>query len=196
MNPKCAAGPMIVTVLALVSRGLLAAPAALPGDRGRPLDGLPPPTVQPGAMPARAAKVRKEIAAPPLSLALTAAFAIAEGCKQFPLGIAVVDSVGTPKLIYVPDGSEGWHGYSAVRKAWTAVAFKMPTIELAAKARDNPELQARIRVDPNFQAFAGARPWRVRDTIVGAIGVSGAEPGGHDDECVQIGLEKIKGAMK
>jgi uncharacterized protein GlcG (DUF336 family) len=190
----------VVVVLTLASAAA-AAPSVLPGDRGRPMEGFMPAPSQQPAPPQRAAmptrpEPRVEVAAPPLALALKAVTAIAEGCKQYPLGIAVIDSIGTPKLIYLPDGSEGWHGYSAVRKAWTAVVFKMPTVELAQQVRDNPELQAKIKADPNLQAFAGARPWRVGDTIVGAIGVSGAEPGGHDDECVQIGLNKIKDEMK
>jgi uncharacterized protein GlcG (DUF336 family) len=32
--------------------------------------------------------------------------------------------------------------------------------------------------------------------IIGAIGVSGAEPGGHDDECAQIGVDKISARLK
>jgi uncharacterized protein GlcG (DUF336 family) len=103
--------------------------------------------------------------------------------------------VGTPKIIYVPDGSQGWHGYSAVRKAWTAVLFKVPTLELAARVKSDPELQARIKSDKNLMAFGGARPWKVGDTVVGAIAVSGAEPGSHDDECLLLGLRKITGAL-
>jgi uncharacterized protein GlcG (DUF336 family) len=36
----------------------------------------------------------------------------------------------------------------------------------------------------------------VGNDIIGAIGISGAEPGGHDDECGQIGVDKIKGQLK
>jgi uncharacterized protein GlcG (DUF336 family) len=36
----------------------------------------------------------------------------------------------------------------------------------------------------------------VGDKLVGAIGVSGAEPGGHDEECGLVGLEKIKSDLK
>jgi uncharacterized protein GlcG (DUF336 family) len=192
-----------VAMLALTATAASAAPSVLPGDRGRPMDGFmparPPQAAQATSaqrVPARAPEPPTEVAAPPLALALKAVSAIAEGCRQYPLGIAVIDSMGTPKLIYVPDGSEGWHGYSAVRKAWTAMVFNMPTVELAEKVRDNPELQARIKADPNLQAFAGARPWKVGEKIVGAIGVSGAEPGGHDDECVQLGFNKIRDEMK
>ena len=34
------------------------------------------------------------------------------------------------------------------------------------------------------------------EKIVGAIGVSGAEPGHHDDECAQFGVAKIKDRLK
>jgi uncharacterized protein GlcG (DUF336 family) len=36
----------------------------------------------------------------------------------------------------------------------------------------------------------------VGDEIIGAIGVSGAEPGRHDNECGLIGVEKIKNQLK
>jgi uncharacterized protein GlcG (DUF336 family) len=35
----------------------------------------------------------------------------------------------------------------------------------------------------------------VQDTV-GAIGVSGAEPGCHDEECALLGVEMIKSELK
>jgi uncharacterized protein GlcG (DUF336 family) len=181
-----------------------AAPAALPGDRGRPMDGVMP---APGAAraprpagearpaaPAPAAAVAP--AAPSLKLALKAATAIAEGCKQYPLGIAVTDAAGVAKLIYVPDGSETWHGYSAVRKAYTAIVFQMDTSQLVQKAQTDAEIGAKVRADLNLQAFSGGLLLKAGDKIVGALAVSGAEPGGHDEECGLIGLQAIKSDLK
>jgi uncharacterized protein GlcG (DUF336 family) len=177
----------------------LAAGAVLPGDRGRPMEGLMPAPGAPrpagaSAMPPREAP--RVVAAPSMALALKAAQAISDGCKQYPLGVAVTDAEGVAKLIYVPDRSEAWHGYSAVRKAYTAITFKTDTSGLVKKSQEDAELAAKVKADPNLQAFSGGLLLKVGEKIIGAIGVSGAEPGGHDEECGLIGLRKIEKELK
>jgi len=168
----------------------------LPGDHGRMADGvLPwgPPPAGPGGAPM--AMPKSTARAPAIALAVEAAEAIAEGCKQYPLGVAVVDSAGQPILVYLPDGSEPSHGYTAIRKAYTAAYFKSDTTPLVEKAQSDPAFAAMIKTDPNLMAFHGGLLLKVGEEVVGAIGVSGAEPGGHDDECGTIGMEKIKGRL-
>lgn len=166
----------------------------LPGDRGRMADGVlptaPPPQGGPMAPPKAAAR------APAIALAVEAAEAIAAGCKQYPLGVAVVDATGEPILVYLPDGSAPDHGYTAIRKAYTAVSMKTSTTALVVKAQSDPAFAAKIKADPNLMAFHGGLLLKVGDEIIGAIGVSGAEPGGHDDECGTIGLNKIKDRLR
>jgi len=45
-------------------------------------------------------------------------------------------------------------------------------------------------------AFHGGLLLEAGGEIIGAIGVSGAEPGGHDDECGTIGRNGIKDRLK
>jgi uncharacterized protein GlcG (DUF336 family) len=180
-------------VAVLVTSAALAAGSGLPGDTGRPLGGLmpldtsklPPPPPEPPA--ARA---------PALALALKAAQAIAAGCKQFHLGVAVVNAEGGPILFYIPDGSRASHSYGALRKAYTAIHFKEDSSKVMRETQKDPAVAAQITADPNLQAFGGAVLLKVGDEIVGAIGVSGAEPGGHDEECALIGLAAIKAELK
>jgi uncharacterized protein GlcG (DUF336 family) len=146
------------------------------------------------AMPPR--EPPRVVAAPSMELALKAAQAISDACKQYPLGVAVTDAEGVAKLIYVPDRSESWHGYSAVRKAYTAITFKSDTSQLVKKAQQDAEFAAKVKADPNLQAFSGGLLLKVGDKIIGAIGVSGAEPGGHDEECGLVGLGKIRNDLK
>jgi uncharacterized protein GlcG (DUF336 family) len=164
----------------------------LPGDPGRFYDGVLPvnPPPRRGPMP------RATVRAPAINLALKAAQAIAEGCNQYPLGVAVVNAAGAPTLIYVPDGSDPSHGYTALRKAYTAVTFKVPTSQLVAKAQQDAAFGAKIKADPNLMAFSGGILLKVGDDIIGAIGVSGAEPGGHDEECGLKGLQQIRSLLK
>src|SRR5882724_1448103 len=134
--------------------------------------------------------------APPVELALQAVQAIAQACKQYPLGLAVVNSQGVPILVYIPDGSEAAHTYTAIRKAYTTVKFKVPTSDLTIRAAQDPQFAAMIKADPNLIAFKGGIPLRAGDDIIGAIGVSGAEPGGHDEECANVGIASIKDRLK
>ena len=173
----------------------LAADAALPGDRGPMGRPMPPGAPRPaGPPPVRQPDV--VAAGPSIAVALKAAQAIADACKQYPFALAVTDSEGVAKLIYVPDGSAAWHGYSAVRKAYTAIALKSDTSKVVSKVRDDAQLAEKFKADPNLQAQSGGLLLMVGDKIIGAIGVSGAEPGGHDEECGLVGREKIKNDLK
>jgi uncharacterized protein GlcG (DUF336 family) len=139
---------------------------------------------------------QSKVPAPPIALALEAAQAIAQGCKQYALGLAVVDAKGLPRLVYIPDQSQSSHAYTAIRKAYTAVTFKVLTSTLVAKAQTDPAFAAQIRADPNLMAFKGGIPLFENGQLIGAIGVSGAEPGGHDEECGLIGYNAIKSQLQ
>ena len=193
--------PLILCVAAIAmvaTSAVLAAEGSdrLPGDHGRMADGVlplsPPPRPPGGPMTMAKSTAR----APAIALAVEAAQAIAEGCKQYPLGIAVVDAAGEPILVYLPDGSEPSHGYTAIRKAYTAVTMKSSTTPLVEQAQKDPAFAAKIKADPNLMAFHGGLLLEVGAEVIGAIGVSGAEPGGHDDECGTIGLNRIKDRLK
>jgi uncharacterized protein GlcG (DUF336 family) len=185
----CVAGSI---ALALATNAL-AQSSALPGDHGRMMDGIfpaNPPPRPPGPM--AGATVR----APAIDLALQAARTIARECKQYALGVAVVNAQGAPILVYVPDGSDPSHGYTAVRKGYTAITFKVDTSQLVKKGQQDADFAAKVKADPNLMAFSGGVLLKVGDEIIGAIGVSGAEPGHHDEECGLKGLNDIKKQLK
>ncbi len=72
------------------------------------------------------------------------------------------------------------------------MTFKRPTSEVGALSKTDASLAAQITADTNFLSFAGGVPIKVGDEIVGAMGVSGAEPSAIDEKCANAGLEKIK----
>src|ERR1700684_1390504 len=109
-----------------IARAAPPAGSGFPGDMGRPFDGLPFP---PGPMPPRPPQ-RAIPRGPSIDLALAAAKAIVEACKGYHVGVSVIDSAGTPKLYYIPDGTDGSHAYTGFRKAYTALTFKMPTSQV------------------------------------------------------------------
>jgi uncharacterized protein GlcG (DUF336 family) len=173
---------------------VLAAGVALPGDTGRPNDGVPPTESTPRPPNPNPPKLPR---APATALALEAAQAIAEGCKQFHLGVAVVNSVGAPILVYIPDGSQTRHSFFAIRKAYSAVIFKVPTSEIAEQAQHpDSDVAARIKTDPNLVGYPGGLPLKVGNEVIGAIGISGADPNPHNEECGQIGVKKIEARLK
>ena len=199
MNSKVLAITACIAAV-LTTSSVLSAGSELPGDVARPGDnGVPRPNLQP--TPAvRAPSPRPPpppaALAPPIELALQAARALAQACKHYPLGVAVVNSEGAPILVYIPDGSEAAHTYTAIRKAYTTVKFKVPTSDLTIRAAQDPHFAATIKADPNLIAFKGGIPLKAGNDIIGAIGVSGAEPGGHDEECGMIGIASIQDQLK
>jgi uncharacterized protein GlcG (DUF336 family) len=175
--------------------GALAAPPAgsgFPGDMGRPGDGLPFP---PGPLPPRPPQ-RPIPRAPSLDLAVEAAKATVVACKGYQISVSIIDAAGTPKLYYVPDGTDGSHAYTGFRKAYTALTFKMPTSQVGPLTKTDPSVAEKIKADTNFLTFAGGMLLMAGDEIVGAIGVSGAEPSAKDEECGLVGIKKIKDRLK
>ena len=168
--------------------------AAFPGDLGRPFDGLPLPSgpSRRPPWPSRPPPAR----ALAMDLALLAAQEAVAACAGSHVGVTIIDAAATPKLYYIPDGTAGFHAYTGFRKAYTALTFKIPTSEVGALSKTDAAVAAKITADTNFLSFAGGVPIRVGDEIIGAIGVSGAEPSSIDERCANAGLEKIKSQVK
>jgi uncharacterized protein GlcG (DUF336 family) len=181
-----------LAALACGSTCLAADPAALPGDIGRPFNGLPVP---PGS-PLPPLPSHPHAKSPPLSLVLEAAAAAVKACAGYHIGVGVVDSVGTPKLVYIPDGTEGFHAYTGLRKAYTALTFRMPTSQVGLLTKTDPAVVAKIAADPNLLSFAGGLPIKVGDQVIGAIGISGAEPSAKDEECGLAGINRIRDRLQ
>lgn len=183
-----------VVLFAACARADAAPPAGsgFPGDMGRPFDGLPFP---PGPMPPRPAQ-RAVPRGPSMDLSLEAAKAIVEACKGYQVGVSIIDSAGTPKLYYIPDGTDGSHAYTGFRKAYTALTFKMPTSQVGPLTKTDPGVAAKVKADTNLLTFAGGIPLTAGNQIIGAVGVSGAEPSSKDEECGLAGIAKIKDRLK
>ena len=172
----------------------------LPGDNG-PMkmggpggpgggSGGPPPGASPeggGVMPG------SDVPALPVDLAIKAVQAIGKGCSQYHFGAAIVNAKGEPILVYIPDGAGPSHGYTAIRKAYTAVTFGVDSSKVQGMTSDST-VSAKMQADANLVTMSGGLLIKsASGELLGAIGVSGAEPGGHDTECGMKGLEAIKG---
>ena len=186
------ASMQIVMPAALAGQTLTRPNSGFPNDFGRPNDGLPLPDGPRGSPPQRAAYAR----GPSMKLALAAAEAAEAACRAYRVGVAVIDSAGMPKLYHIPDGTTGYHAYTAFRKAWTALSFARPTSEVGALTRTDPAVRQRIVADSNYLSFAGGLPLIVDGSPIGAIGVSGADISAVDERCAQAGVDAIRRRLR
>jgi uncharacterized protein GlcG (DUF336 family) len=168
--------------------------AVFPGDLGRPFNGLPLPD-GPSRRPPWPTKPQPA-RTPSMDVALQLARAVVDACKGYHVGVSIIDAAATPKLYYIPDGTAGFHAYTAFRKANTALRFKLPTSEVGTLSKTDAKVAATITADSSLLSFPGGVPITVGNEIVGAIGVSGAEPSAIDEKCAQAGLAGISALLK
>lgn len=125
-----------------------------------------------------------------------AALALAEGALRhchdagYQVAVTVVDRFGLEQVM-LRDRFAGPHTVStATRKAWTAVSFRAPTLELAAMTESDPQF-AGLREVTGALLLGGGLPVEAGGAIVGGIGVSGAPSPVIDEECARAGLDAV-----
>jgi uncharacterized protein GlcG (DUF336 family) len=184
-----------------------ASPRSLPADNLPPFGMLddsghlvPMPPIPAGALHRGPGSPPESTArGPSLKLAVTAAQAAVDSCTAagYRVGAAVIDSAGEARAMLTADGSDGSHVFVAMRKALTALTFKMPS-SLANKRVPN-DASLLSRVTPNMFVEGGALPIEVGGDVIGAIGVSGAGGaviGQQDEVCASAGLNSIQRPQK
>lgn len=109
-----------------------------------------------------------------------------------PMVIAVVDDSGTLKAFSRMDGAALLSVEIAQDKAYTSIAFGIPTDAWFDFIKNDPPLLHGITKVPRLMVFGGGYPLKVGDAMVGGIGVSG----GHyeqDMQVAQAGLAALAG---
>jgi uncharacterized protein GlcG (DUF336 family) len=105
---------------------------------------------------------------------------------------AVVDAGGNLVAFGRMDGAEIAGPVLAVDKAYTAVANRIATSELAALAAPGGELFGlQSNGGGRFVIFGGGVPIFVEGGVVGAVGVSGASTA-EDEACALAGLAVVQ----
>jgi uncharacterized protein GlcG (DUF336 family) len=162
------------------------------------LTGVPVAMAQPAApaAPPRAPAPLPRSAG--IALALEAAETAVSTCTTngYNVSATVLDAGGTTRLIYANDKAAAGPIDSATRKAYTALAFKESTADVATQQTADPAVDAKIKADPKMFARAGGFPLLVGGDLIGAIGVGGAPGGDKDAVCAQAGIDKIKDRLK
>lgn len=102
--------------------------------------------------------------------------------------IAVCGPDGNPVAVHVMDGAFLVSFDVATKKAYTAVAVKMSTKELAVLAQPGGTFFGVDKMDNGkIVIFGGGVPLKVGDTIIGGLGISGGT-GEEDHSLAEYGL--------
>jgi uncharacterized protein GlcG (DUF336 family) len=73
----------------------------------------------------------------------------------------------------------------------------MPSGQVAAAAQADPVLAAKLAADANnYVTWAGGVLIMAGKEVIGAVGVSGAEPSAKDEQCALVGLKKVQSRLK
>lgn len=131
---------------------------------------------------------------PSLELASQAARVALDACKTkgFSVGASVIDSGGVLKVLLAQDGTSARGVQSSTNKAVTALTLKDATSHLGERVKSDAALAQTVSANPNFNVRAGGVLLKVKDQIVGAIGVGGARGSENDEACAIAGLEAIQ----
>jgi uncharacterized protein GlcG (DUF336 family) len=85
---------------------------------------------------------------------------------------------------------------NADHKAYTALAYKIDTSALVAKAKTGAEMSPALNRLPRLILSPGGVVIKFNDESVGAIGASGAPLGSKDEACARAGVAKIADRIK
>ena len=153
----------------------------------------PEPVAAPAARPPAPPAAR----GPALELALEAARTAIENCsgRQQKIGVSVVDSAGVLKALLASDGASPRGVQSSTNKAVTALTFKHATSALGEQIKTDKELADKIAANSSYNARAGGLLIRVKEEVIGAIGVGGARGSEVDEACAQAGIDKIQARL-
>lgn len=135
----------------------------------------------------------KALSAP---IALTIAQTAYDSCLQqgFNVSVTVVGLEGQAIVALRGDSTAPHTIENSLRKAYTARTFRVPSGEFAQRVKDNPT-SGQLHL-ANVVASQGALPIKAGDTVIGAVGVSGAPGGEKDESCAKAGIDKVAEQLK
>jgi uncharacterized protein GlcG (DUF336 family) len=109
--------------------------------------------------------------------------------------VAIVDRGGNTQVL-LRDRYAGPHTVEvSTNKAWTALSFKTPTLELERLTRPGEPMSG-LRAVARFTAIGGGIPIEAGGSLLGGIGVSGAPGGEADATCASAGIAAIAESLE
>lgn len=128
------------------------------------------------------------------------AHAITEAAMQhcleqgYQVAVAVTDRFGVPQSLIRARFAGPHTPETAIRKAYTAVSFRTPTVDLIANTAAG-EQQAGARDIPGVLMLGGGEPMEWHGGLIAGVGVSGAPTGEDDAACAKAGIEAVQDRM-
>ena len=136
---------------------------------------------------------------PAAALAVEAAQTAVATClaSTYKVTATVADSAGVVVVVLSGDGAAERTQAVGLSKVWATLKYRMPSGDVADKAKTDPALDAAVKADPKILvARRGALPIMVGGEMIGAMSVSGAPGGDKDEVCTKAGLDKIAGRLR
>ena len=130
-----------------------------------------------------------------LGLAKTIAGAALAECKAkgFSTSAAVVDRAGQVLVILRDENATAQTAEMSRRKAYTARAFRVSTVDFQKRTLD-PALAAQRDV-ADILALGGGVPIQIGSDVIGGVGSSGSSQE-QDDACARAGVAKVAEFLK
>jgi uncharacterized protein GlcG (DUF336 family) len=114
--------------------------------------------------------------------------------KGYNVSVAVVDRHGVLRALLRSDNA-GPHTVAASQaKAFTSASARNNTTAMLATVQSNPAAATLVDI-PGFLVLGGGVPIRAANEVVGAVGVAGAPGGALDEQCAQVGIDKVKSGL-
>ena len=130
-----------------------------------------------------------------LAMAKTIAEATLAECKTkgFNTASAVVDRAGQVLVILRDENATAQTAEMSRRKAYTARAFRVSTVDFQKRTMD-PALAAQRDV-ADILALGGGVPIQIGSDVIGGVGSSGSSQE-QDDACARAGVAKVAEFLK
>jgi len=131
-----------------------------------------------------------------LDAAQQAAAATLESCRKsgFNVTVTVLNKAGRTKTVMHDDKANPHTVENSLRKAYTALTTRAPSVEVAKRIAANSSAQGLLLLQ-NMTSVEGGLPIMAGGDVVGSIGVSGAPGGDKDAVCAQAGIDRIKAGL-
>lgn len=131
-----------------------------------------------------------------LATALAIATGAAEHCKaqKFTVSVTVVGREAQILVQLRGDGSPPHTIENSYRRAYTALTYRKPTVDVEKEVRADP-LDPLVHLTLVMPAQGGL-PIKVDGDTIGAVAVSGSPAGTTDQGCAQAGIDKVADQLK
>ena len=146
------------------------------------------------AIPASAQDTGPAVHGIPIRIALEGAQASLAACAGHGhITVLVVDEAGLPIVMLSDNGASALTQRLAASKARIAAKLKMSSAEAASRYKSDDQLMFQLVMDSQMGIpLPGGLPITLNGVGQGAIAVSGASGGFHDEQCTGPGLDRIQ----